>query len=66
VSEEREKVGPSEADDDREKVADVEAHKVQSRLNEADEKRDRIAETDEADVEGHVLGGKHSSGRHEA
>jgi hypothetical protein len=66
VSEEREKMGPGEPDDDREKISDVEAHKLQSRFSEADEKRDKIAEADEADVEGHMLGAKHSSGKNQA
>jgi hypothetical protein len=47
-------------DQEREKFAsdadaDVEAHKLSSRMSEADEKRDKIAETDDADVEGHML-----------
>jgi hypothetical protein len=59
VSDEREMRGPSEADGDREKLSDVEAHKLPERFSEADEKRDKIAETeDEADVEGHVLNPK--------
>jgi hypothetical protein len=66
VSEELDKRGPSEPEGDREKISDVEAHKLHSRFSEADEKRDKIAETDEADVEGHMLGAKHSSGKHQA
>ena len=58
MSEERERLSTGEADSEREKLSDVEAHKM-SRLSEADEKRDKIAQTDdEADVEGHVLAPK--------
>jgi hypothetical protein len=58
VSEERERLSKGETGGEREKLSDVEAHKM-SRLSEADEKRDKIAEADdEADVEGHVLSPK--------
>ena len=58
MSEERDHRGPAETDGEREKMSDVEAHKM-SRLSEPDEeKREKIAETDDADVEGHVLGPK--------
>jgi hypothetical protein len=60
MSDERDKRGPAETEGDVEKLSDVEAHKMSSRMGEADEKR----ETDEgADVEGHMLGSKHSSGK---
>jgi hypothetical protein len=63
MSEERDVRGPAETDGEREKMSDVEAHKM-SRLSEPDEeKRDKISETDDADVEGHMLGDKHSSGK---
>ena len=63
MSDERDKRGPSETDGDLEKMSgDVEAHRLSSRMGgepEAEEKR----ETDEADVEGHMLGDKHSAGK---
>jgi len=62
VSDEREKRSPAETDGDREKISDVEAHKMAARMGEAEES-DKIAETDDADVEGHMLGDKHSSGK---
>jgi hypothetical protein len=65
VSEEREKRGPNEADADREKIADVEAHKLQDRMGEAERmgEPEEKRETDDAEVEGHILGAKHSSGK---
>jgi hypothetical protein len=61
MSDERDKRGPSETDGDLEKRSgDVEAHKLAGRMSgEPEEKR----ETDEADVEGHMLGDKHSAGK---
>ena len=60
MSDERDKRGPSETDGDLEKMSEVEAHKMSGRMSgEPDEKR----ETDEADVEGHMLGDKHSAGK---
>jgi hypothetical protein len=81
MSDERDKMGEPEAED-------VEAHKL-SRMGEAEDKRDKIAATDDGDdveahkmnrmgeaedkiaatdeggddVEGHMLGQKHSSGK---
>jgi hypothetical protein len=49
VSDEREKRGPAETED-------VEAHKLSSRMGEAEEKREKIAASDESDdVEAHRL-----------
>lgn len=62
MSEEFDKRGPAETDGDREKMSDVEAHKLASRMGEAEES-DKIAETDDADVEGHMLADKHSPGK---
>jgi hypothetical protein len=64
VSDEREKRSPAETDGDPEKISDVEAHKMASRMGEAEES-DKIAETDDADVEGHMLGDKYSAGKME-
>ena len=56
MSDERDRRDPAETDGDQEKISDVEAHKLASRMGEAEEKRDKIAQTDDdADVEGHVL-----------
>ena len=57
MSDERDMRGPAETDGDQEKLpADVEAHKLAGRMGEADDKRDKIAQSDdEPDVEGHVL-----------
>lgn len=64
MSDERDRRGPAETDGDQEKISDVEAHKMASRMGEAEEKRDKISQTDDdADVEGHMLGHKHSSGK---
>jgi hypothetical protein len=63
VSEEFDKRGPAETDGDREKMSDVEAHKLADRMGDVEEKRDKIAETDDADVEGHMLADKHSPGK---
>ncbi len=62
MSEEFDKRGPAETDGDRDKMSDVEAHKLASRMGEAEES-DKIAETDDADVEGHMLADKHSPGK---
>jgi hypothetical protein len=58
MSDEREKRPQGETED-------VEAHKM-NRMGEAEDKRDKIAATDEGgdDVEGHMLGEKHSAGKH--
>lgn len=60
----------SEDQENRERLSetdeDVEAHRMNSereRFSDAEEKRDKIAEGDEPDVEGHMLGSKHSSGK---
>ncbi len=59
MSEDREKRGPAETDGEREKLSDVEAHKMAGRMGEAEEKRDKIAQSDdEPDVEGHMLNPK--------
>jgi hypothetical protein len=50
----------SETDDD------VEAHRLNTereRFSDAEEKGDKFAKEDEPDVEGHMLGGKVSSGK---
>jgi len=66
VSEEREKRAPSETDGDREKISDVEAHKLNQRMGEAERmgEPEEKREADEgADVEGHILSPKLSSGK---
>lgn len=63
MSEDQEQMKP-----DRDKLSeadDVEAHRLAERLSELDEKRDKIGAADDADVEGHMLGEKHSAGKHQ-
>jgi hypothetical protein len=66
MSDELDRRRTAETEGDGEKLGDVEAHRFHGRMDEAErmgEAEDKIAATDEDDVEAHMLGRKHTPGK---